>query len=316
LKPRATLTTLVRAACACAALVLAACGSDPTGQASTTVVDQTTTVDRTIAVDQTTTNPATAPAVVAPWRPAQDGHWQWLLDHPLRLDDPQDMGSAWLNGDGQPAAAATVFDIDGFANEAATVTALHNMGARAICYIEVGGLEPNRPDGATFPAAAIGNPVDGYPDERYLDIRSPDVVRVVLARVEMCAANGFDAIEPDLDDTFAEDTGFSLTQQDNIDFLTAVAARAHELGMSIALKNGDDPGFTEAMQPFVDFALVEQCFEFESCDAYKVFADAGKAVLEVEYNLRPDQFCPQANALSFSAVLHDPALAGGGTPCS
>src|SRR6185295_5642895 len=153
-------------------------------------------------------------------------------------------------------------------------------------------------------------------DEHYLDIRSRDVLRLVLARVEMCAAKGFDAVEPDLDDTFEADSGFSLTQRDSIDFDTAVAARAHELGMSIALKNGDDSAFAAAMQPLVDFALVEQCFEFDSCDAYNVFTDAGKAVLEVEYNLRPDQFCPQAGELSFSAVLHDPALAGGGTPCS
>jgi hypothetical protein len=291
LRRRAQLNAVARAACACGALVLSACGSGPIGQASNTVA-------------------------VAPWRPAQDAQWQWVLDHPLRLDDPQDMGTAWLNGDGQPAAPPTVFDIDGFANDAATVAALHSMGARVICYIEVGGLEPNRPDGATFPAASIGNPVDGYPDERYLDIRSPDVLRVVHARVEMCAAKGFDAVEPDLDDTYAEGTGFSLTQRDSIDFDTAVAARAHELGMSIALKNGDDPAFAEAMQPVVDFALVEQCFEFDSCDAYRAFVDAGKAVLEVEYNLRPDQFCAQAGALSFSAVLHDTALAGGGTPCA
>ena len=226
------------------------------------------------------------------------------------------MGTAWLNSDGQPATHPTVFDIDGFDNDAATVTALHNVGARVICYVEVGGLEPDRPDTASFPAVSIGNPVDGYPDERYLDIRSADVLRLILARVEMCAAKGFDAVEPDLDDTFAADTGFALTQKNSIDFDTAVAERAHELGMSIALKNGDDPAFTEAMQPVVDFALVEQCFEFDSCAAYRVFVDAGKAVLEVEYNLQPDQFCPQAAALSFSAVLHDPALAGGGTPCS
>ena len=157
--------------------------------------------------------------------------------------------------------------------------------------------------------------MDGYPDERYLDIRSPDVVRIVLDRIDMCAAKGFDAVEPDLDDTYAEDTGFDLTQAEQVEFNTVVADHAHSLGMSIALKNGDEPPFTDVMEPIVDFALVEQCFEFDSCDAYAGFGQAGKAVLEVEYNLAPQQFCDDAAARGFSAVLHDPALAGGGTPC-
>ena len=303
MRPRPVRNAAVVAIGACATLILATCASTPASRASGT------------AADRTIITAATVPGGSARWSPAQSARWQWVLDHPLRLDNQRDMGTAWLNADGQPGERPTIYDIDGFANDAGTVTALHDMGARVICYIEVGGLEPNRPDGSAFPAAAIGRPVDGYPEERYLDIRSADVLRLVLARVEMCAAKGFDAVEPDLDDTFAADTGFALTQRDSIAFNRAVAARAHELGMSIALKNGDEPAFTEAMQPFVDFALVEQCFEFDSCDAYRVFVDAGKAVLEVEYNLRPDQFCPQAGDLSFSAVLHDPALAGGGTPC-
>jgi len=249
------------------------------------------------------------------WVPSPGVQWQWVLDHPLQLDDPDDMGTEREASDGGPADRPTVFDIDGFANDAATVAALHEQGAHVICYVEVGGWEDHRDDSASFPAAAIGKPVDGYPDERYLDIRSPDVVRIILDRIDMCAAKGFDAVEPDLDDTFAENTGFALTQRDQVEFNTAVAARAHASGMSIALKNGDEQPFTDVMEPIVDFALVEQCFEFDSCDAYTGFVQAGKAVLEVEYHLARHQFCNDAATLGFSAVLHDPALAGGGTPC-
>jgi hypothetical protein len=294
-----------------AALTLAAvsCSAAPSTVApSVAATAPTTTATETV--------PVTAPQLAsARWIPPQGVPWQWVLDHPLNLDDPNDMGSKWLTPSGAPARPPTVFDIDGFANEPATVTALHGLAAKAICYIEVGGLEPDRPDGDQFPAAAIGATVDGYPDEHYVDIRSADVLAAVLARVEMCAAKGFDAVEPDLDDTFMEDTGFALTQPDQVAFNAAIATRAHQLGMSIALKNGDESTFTAQMQPLVDFALDEQCFEFETCDAFATFTDAGKAVLEVEYNLPPDQFCPAALNSSFSAVLHDPALAGGGTPC-
>ena len=259
--------------------------------------------------------PTAAPVDTNRWVPSPDVQWQWVLDHPLQLDDPADMGTERKASDGGPADVPTVFDIDGFANDAATIAALHEQGAHVICYVEVGGWEDHRDDSASFPAAAIGNPVDGYPDERYLDIRSPDVVRIILDRIDMCAAKGFDAVEPDLDDTYAENTGFALTQHDQVEFNTAVAAHAHALGMSIALKNGDEQPFTDAMEPIVDFAIVEQCFEFDSCDAYAAFTEAGKAVLEVEYNLPSRQFCDDAATLGFSAVLHDPALAGGGTPC-
>ena len=256
-----------------------------------------------------------APVETGWWVPSPGVQWQWVLDHRLQLDDPADMGTERMASDGSPADRPTVFDIDGFANDSATIAALHRQGAHVICYIEVGGWEDHREDSASFPAAAIGNPVDGYPDERYLDIRSPDVLRIILERIDMCAAKGFDAVEPDLDDTYAENTGFALTQRDQVEFNTAVAAHAHALGMSIALKNGDEQPFTDVMEPIVDFALVEQCFEFDSCDSYTAFAEAGKAVLEVEYNLAPQLFCDDAAALGFSAVLHDPALVGGGTPC-
>ncbi len=259
--------------------------------------------------------PTTAQVGTSWWVPSPGVQWQWVLDHPLQLDDPDDMGTERETSDGGPADRPTVFDIDGFDNDAATIAALHEQGAHVICYVEVGGWEDHRDDSASFPAAAIGNPVDGYPDERYLDIRSPDVLRIILDRIDMCAAKGFDAVEPDLDDTYAENTGFDLTPRDQVEFNTTVAARAHALGMSIALKNGDEQPFTDVMEPIVDFAIVEQCFEFDSCDAYTAFDQAGKAVLEVEYNLAPHEFCDEAAALGFSAVLHDPALVGGGTPC-
>jgi len=249
------------------------------------------------------------------WVPPPGFPWQWELDHPLRLDDAHDMGTGWVAAGGAPARPPTVFDIDGFSNDASVVGALHQRGARVICYIEVGGWEPSRSDRAEFPPAVIGKPVDGFPEERYLDIRSTTVLKNMIARIDMCASKGFDAIEPDLDDTYTEDTGFELSAADSVQFDHALAQHAHALGLSIALKNGDEPAFAMKMQPLVDFAVVEQCFEFDTCDSFTPFTKSGKAVLEVEYNLDPVKFCSEAATRSFSAVLHEPELAGGGTPC-
>ena len=49
-----------------------------------------------------------------------------------------------------------------------------------------------------------------------------------------------------------------------------------------------------------DWALNEQCFEYDECDLLDPFVAAGKAVLGVEYTGDPATFCPLANAKGFS----------------
>lgn len=241
--------------------------------------------------------------------------WQWVLGAPFEANDPYQLGINRTTYEGRVAPAPLLYDIDGFSTDAATVSALHDRGAIVVCYIETGGWESYRPDAQLYPQSRLGLPIDGYPDERYVDIRSPLVFERVAQRVRMCAEKGFDAIEPDIDDSYREITGFPLTQSQNLAFNRRVAALAHSLGMSVALKNGDDVEFAAAMEPIVDFAVVEQCFEFGTCDSFRPFVQAGKAVLEVEYELDPSEFCSRANAMGFSAVRQSNNLEGGGTPC-
>jgi hypothetical protein len=238
-----------------------------------------------------------------------------MLNHEFDVANAIDVGAARTDSAGARAPVPTVYDIDGFVTSAATVRALHDRGAKVVCYIETGGWEDYRPDADAYPSTALGRPVDGYPHERYVDIRDERVLEIVRARVDMCASKGFDAIEPDLDDTYREDTGFPLTEQDALAFNRAVAEHAHAAGMAIGLKNGDDEGFAAAMEPLVEFALVEQCFEYDTCDAFDVFVEAGKPVLEVEYNLSPSEFCREAVERGFSAIAYNTDLDGTGTPC-
>ena len=51
-----------------------------------------------------------------------------------------------------------------------------------------------------------------------------------------------------------------------------------------------------------------RCFDFDECDLLAPFTAAGKFVFVVEYNLQTSQFCPQANALGFNAVLKSQSL--------
>jgi hypothetical protein len=86
-----------------------------------------------------------------------------------------------------------------------------------------------------------------------------------------------------------------------------LAQEAHAHGLSIGLKNNDEQ--VGDLLPFFDWALTEDCFSQEWCEAVAPFVTAGKAVFAAEYTdeLRDaqflDQVCPQAAALGFSAIL-------------
>ena len=225
---------------------------------------------------------ATAPDR-ARWAPAVRTTWQWQLTTPVDL-----------------SVNVPVYDIDGFENSAAVVAALHRRGRHVICYINVGAYENFRPDHAAFPKALLGR-TDGWPGERWLDIRRTAVLGPIMARrFDMCRAKGFDAVEPDLVEGYANTTGFPLTAREQLAYNRLIAGLAHARGLSVGLKN--DLGQIPALLPAFDFAVNEQCFQYAECGRLRPFIAAGKAVLHVEYERAPAIFCRQAKALGFSSM--------------
>jgi hypothetical protein len=58
----------------------------------------------------------------------------------------------------------------------------------------------------------------------------------------------------------------------------------------------------------VDFAVDEECFQFNECAALSLFIDANKAVFHVEYTpgdlaAKGASICPQANAFNFDTLI-------------
>ena len=264
----------------------------------------------------TTPPPTNLPGGAAGWWvPPAALEWQWEIDHPLSLSSASDMGTGVSTYLATPAANPTVYDIDGFDNSATTVAALRNAGDHVICYIEVGAAENYRTDYSEFPTADLGRSMPGYSAERYININDPAVVSIIEARISMCAAKGFNAVEPDIDDSYTDDTGFAISKAENIAYDRTLAAYAHGLGLSWGLKNGDDSTFASALEPTSDFVIDEQCHQYNTCGAFTSYVAAGKAVLEVEYNLAASSFCPAANAANEDAMLMNVNLKGGRTPC-
>lgn len=62
-----------------------------------------------------------------------------------------------------------------------------------------------------FPAEVLGSDYDGWPGERWLDIRRIDLLApIMLARLDMCTAKGFDCVEPDNIEIYDNDTLFDF----------------------------------------------------------------------------------------------------------
>ena len=118
--------------------------------------------------------------------------------------------------------------------------------------------------------------------------------------MDLCRAKGFDRLEPDNMDGFLNDTGFPLTYQDQLTYNIWLANAAHERRLSIGLKNDMDQ--IPDLLSYFDWALNEQCFEFDECETLLPFIEAGKPVFHVEYELEASEFCARAIALNFSSM--------------
>jgi hypothetical protein len=292
------------------------------------------------AAERAPAAPVSHSATASWWHPANSGpnngpEWQWELDHPLRATSPADLGIGATNATGQVAAVPAVYDIDGIENSASTVAALHARGDKVICYLEIGSA------GNYYSAADEGIPVSYYSQlkaagdlgakmsgysEYYLNINSPSTVSIIESMIkQQCAAKGFDAVEPDIGDSYTDHTGFGITEVQNAAYDNTLGAYAHSLGLAWGQKNGDqDPAFARMQAPVADFLLTEECNYYHTCAMVTApYLAAHKLVLNAEYtsdwgssrvaDLR--KFCSADIAAGIDGTLFTPALSGQRHPC-
>lgn len=209
---------------------------------------------------------------------------------------------------GDVVPGQSLYDIDGDLSSAQTVAQLHAAGYKVICYMEVGSVENFRDDYQDFVAlGVVGKEQSDWPGEFWLDISTQANIDKILplmkARmVNWCQAKGFDAIEPDTSDV----EGASAAQI--ISYAKQIAALAHSLGLGIGLKNNAGSS-AAALEPSYDWALVEQCWEYDECDGFRTsFLAANKPVFNVEYNTAPN--CASANAWHMNSMRRDLDLVG------
>jgi endo-alpha-1,4-polygalactosaminidase (GH114 family) len=222
------------------------------------------------------------------WHPTVGLTWQWELG-----DDDIDT-----------SIEADVYDIDLYA-EQSVIDTLHAKGVRVICYISVGSWEDWRPDKDQFPSEVLGKDYDGWPGEKWLDIREMDKLAPILrARLDLCKSKGFDAVEPDNMEIYTNNTGFPLTYQDQLRYALWLADEAHQRGLAIGVKNASDQ--VKDLVDHFDFAITEDAFYYDWAEEMNPFIEAGKPVFAAEYtDLGGDfeSYCRKSRELKFSTIL-------------
>lgn len=199
---------------------------------------------------------------------------------------------------------ASVYDVDLFDTSAAQVAQLHTAGRKVICYFDT-AYEPGRSDSALL-APYRGNPIDGWPGQYWLDVRQPAVLEVMRARIAQAKAKGCDAVDADDIDARSNNPGFTISAQEQRGFVRALAESAHASGLAFGMKNALED--VAALIDAVDFAVNEECFEYDECDALSPFTAAGKAVFHIEYSedsleSKGADVCPRASALGLSTLI-------------
>lgn len=290
---------------------------------------------------------------VTPWTPPVRTRWQWQLEGaPGKHESTGGINVAVCRPTfrGGPCVRPDMFDIDlyvdpsiagrfGYVVDTAAVDAIHASGRHVVGYVTSGDIERWRPDYEQFvdfdrrcDGCLMGEPFSRrFPDEYWANLNDDEgqrefMLQMLQARTDRVAAAGFDGIEYDIMDAFAQGrrvTGWRISAETQLAYNIALAEMAHADGLSVALKN-DGLQIPELL-PYFDFAVNEQCFQYDECDGggypapgWRAFVRAGKAVFEAEYRLDPKDFCRTANRWDFNSILksRDFSLYGAPwTPC-
>ena len=202
-----------------------------------------------------------------------------------------------------------LYDIDLFNTDPAIITTLKQRGVKVICYFSAGTYEVWREDARSFPHEAIGNELDEWEGERWLDIRNETVKEIMLSRLDLAKFKGCDGVDPDNVSGYKHDTGFGFTYEDQLTYNKFLSKEAKKRGLSIGLKN--DLEQIAELHPYFDFAINEECHQYDECDYLLPFIENNKPVFNIEYdpiyvqniNGARNDLCNRSKTLKFQTLI-------------
>ncbi|MCX4903154.1 endo alpha-1,4 polygalactosaminidase [Streptomyces sp. NBC_00878] len=163
-------------------------------------------------------------------------------------------------------------------------------GLYNICYVNAFQAQPDERD--DWPADLLLRDkkgrvvVDGDWDEALLDIGTPAKRQRVADRInewiDGCADRGYDAVEPDNFDSFTRSRGL-LSADDATAFIKLLSDHAHARGLAIGQKNTVELA-GQRDRTGLDFAVAEECGEYDECGEYAEAFDDRVVVVEYTDN--------------------------------
>ncbi|KAK1834100.1 glycoside hydrolase superfamily [Podospora conica] len=252
--------------------------------------------------------PPPGPTPAAVWQPEPGTTWQIVLNSVLDIDD----ASPTVTPD------VAVFDIDMFLHQDSTVVAnLHKLGKKVICYFSAGSYEPDRPDSHKFRQEDLGDELEGWPGERWLNVSSPSVRAIMEERIELASRMGCDAIDPDNIDGYQNPNGLDLTSDESVGLVKFLVEKAGARNLAVGLKNAID--IIPDVIDIVQFAVNEQCAQYNNCGSLRPFIKANKPVFHIEYPkgapgkvaaADSDGACKARGSTGFSTLIKAMSLGG------
>ncbi len=208
-----------------------------------------------------------------------------------------------INSSAMKAASpsAQVVFVDLFDSSASSIASRKAAGKKVICYFSAGSSENWRPDSRNIPAAAKGKGLDGWAGEKWLDYRASGVRAVMRARIRLAAQKGCQGIDPDNIDGHLNSSGFALKARDQLSYMSFLRVEAKAAGLLIGMKNSSETA--NSLEPYTDFAVVEECFKYNECGNYGAFARHGKPVFQVEYSRSSQSLCDKAARMGGSLIF-------------
>ncbi|KAF2205296.1 hypothetical protein GQ43DRAFT_407646 [Delitschia confertaspora ATCC 74209] len=215
--------------------------------------------------------PLPPPSSQPPWTPHVGDSWQIVLLNPIV--PPSNTSKLTPDVD--------VYDLDLFTTPASTISSLHARGKKVLCYFSGGSYEPGRPDSGEFREEDMGRELEGWPGERWLDLGSENVRRIMRERVELAGEKGCDGVDVDNVDGYDNNSLLPLTPTSSISFLSYLSSLTTPLNLTLGLKNA--ASIIPTVLPIIHFSVNEQCVDEHECDLFQQFVEAGKPVFHIEY---------------------------------
>lgn len=118
------------------------------------------------------------------------------------------------------------------------------------------------------------------------------------------------------------ENGLGLSTEDSINYMRYLTTQAFDNGLAIGLKNGAE--IVADVESIVQFAVNEQCAEYQECGKFAPLIEAGKPVFHIEYpekgssgvvpERKAAELCSDSGdaegSAGFSTVLKDFSLDG------